>query len=92
MDEIQYNILESRINLRVALMREKYPRQCHAKIEQNRLSALQMLKDHNGKVPQLDISEELRFGLPALPISASRRTRSKGGSRRRDDRRRSTRR
>jgi len=74
---LPYEAIESRINLRVALMKEKYPRQWHARIDRNLQLLLQMLKDHNGKVPQGDVSEELRYGLPSLPNPQTRENGSK---------------
>jgi len=80
---LPYEAIESRINLRVALMKEKYPRQWHARIDRNLQLLLQMLKDHNGKVPQGDVSEELRYGLPSLPIRKQGRMGAKSATRRR---------
>jgi hypothetical protein len=58
---------EFKIKREAGLMKKKYPRQYHAQIEQNLSSAFELVRRHENAA-ELDVSDELRFGLPSLPI------------------------
>jgi hypothetical protein len=59
--------VEFKIKREAGLMKEKYPRQYHAQIEQNLSSAIELVRRHENAA-KLDVSDELRFRLPSLPI------------------------
>jgi hypothetical protein len=69
--------VELNIKREASMMKIKYPSRYHAQIALNLSSALELVKRHGGAVAELDVSDELRFGLPTLPI----RKRDSGPSR-----------
>lgn len=64
---------EFNIKRKAGLMKKKYPRQYHAQIEQNLASAIELVRRHENGA-ELDVSDELRFGLPSLRIRKRNRT------------------
>jgi hypothetical protein len=64
---------EFKIKREAGLMKKKYPRPYHAQIEQNLSSAIELVRRHENGA-ELDVSDELRFGLPSLRIRKRNRT------------------
>jgi len=60
--------VELNIKLEASVMKMKYPSRYHAQIKLNLSSALELVKRYGGAVAELDVSDEMRFRLPALPI------------------------
>jgi hypothetical protein len=60
--------VELNIKLEASMMKMKYPSRYHAQIELNLSSAIELVKRNGGAVAELDVSDELRFRLPTLPI------------------------
>jgi hypothetical protein len=78
------------IKREAGLMKKKYPCQYHAQIEQNPSSAIELVRRHENAA-ELDVSDELRFGLPSLPIrkrngTPGRKPKGAGKGRRRTSR------
>jgi hypothetical protein len=81
---------EFKIKREAGLMKKKYPRQYHAQIEQNLSSAIELVRRHENGA-ELDVADELRFGLPSLRIrkrkgTPGRKPKGAGKGRRRTSR------
>lgn len=81
---------EFKIKREAGLMKKKYPRQYHAQIEQYLSSPIELVRRHENAA-ELDVSDELRFGLPSLPIrkrngTPGRKPKGAGKGRRRTSR------